>query len=87
MPSTLCFGDFTVLAKEGYNLILDKFLHYNMKRGPLIKKFDPEGYINSTKMKINFGGYQHVPYPFDDMIQNLDEEEAEIVVERYNQRL
>lgn len=68
MPSTLCFGDFTILAKEGYTMILDKLLHYNMKRGPLRKNFDPKGYINSTKMKINFGGYQHVHYPFDDMI-------------------
>lgn len=68
MPSTLCFGDFTVLAKEGYDLILDKLLQYNMKRGPPRKNFDPKGYINSARIRINFGGYQHVPYHFDDMI-------------------
>lgn len=34
MPSTLCFGDFTVLGRDGYDMVLNKLLQYNMKKIP-----------------------------------------------------
>lgn len=68
-------------------MILEKLMQYNMNKGPPRKGFDPEGYINSSRQKINFGGYDHVPYQFDDMIRNLEAEEVERVVEEYNQGL
>lgn len=49
MPATLCFSDFTVLSKEGYNRILDKLPHFNMNRAPPRKDFDPEGFIDNAK--------------------------------------
>lgn len=50
MPSTLCFGDFTVVSKEGYDLILDKLSHFNMKDAPR-KGFDLEGFIDFLSKK------------------------------------
>lgn len=32
MSSTPCFGDFTVLSKEGYDLILNKLSQFNLKK-------------------------------------------------------
>lgn len=84
MPSTLCFGDFTVLSKEGYDLILDKFLHFNLKRAPPRKGFDPKGYIDFSRKKVNLGGYDHIPYPYDDTIRNMEEKEVEVVIDEYN---
>lgn len=83
MPSTLYFGYFTVISKEGYDLILDKLLHFNLKRGPPRKGFYPEGYIDSARRKMNLGGYDHIPYQYGDLIRNMEEKEAEMVVE-YN---
>lgn len=32
IPATLCFSDFIVLAKEGYDQILGKLLDFNMNK-------------------------------------------------------
>lgn len=55
MPSTLCFKDFTILSKEGYDLILNKLLHFNLKRAPPRKGFDQEGYIDFARKKGELG--------------------------------
>lgn len=33
---------------------------------------------------MNLSGYYHIPYQFDDLIRNLEEEEVERVVNEYN---
>lgn len=34
--------------------------------------------------KVNLGGYDHIPYPYDDLIRNMEEREAERAIDEYN---
>lgn len=87
MPNTLFFGDFTVLSKEGYDLILDKLSHFNMKKATPRKGFDPKGYIYFSRKKTNLGGYVHIPYTHNDIIRNMKEREAKLAIDNYNREI
>lgn len=84
MLATLCFGDFTVLAKEGYDQILGKLMHYNMNRATPRTGFDPQGFIDHVKKMQKLSGYDHKPYPEEDVIRNLGEIDAIRAIVRYN---
>lgn len=87
IPSTLYLGDFTVLSKEEYDLILNKLSHFNMKNAPPRKGFDPEGYIGFSRKKVNLGGYVNIPYPHNDIIRNMEEREVELAIDEYNRKM
>lgn len=58
-----------------------------MKKATPRKGFDPEGYIDFARKKVNLGKYAHIPYPHDVIIRNMEEREVELAIDGYNRKM
>lgn len=83
IPNTLCFGDFTVVANEGYEKIDAKLAQYNLPLGNKREKFDAKGFIHKERLSQGLLEYEHV-FSDEDVIRNHVEASTTERITEYN---
>lgn len=88
LPSTLSFGDFTIVSAKAYQIIDRKLIEeYNLFEHYSRKNYDLEGYICSCKKKQNLGDYPHIGLEAEDVFRNMEEVEAQAIINDLNRQL
>lgn len=83
VPRLLVFSDFIVKSSKSYHLLQNKLDYYGMTLGNPRENFDPEGYVKATRTSQKLRAGIHVAQMPDDLIRNLEREEAKALRERF----
>lgn len=83
MPSTLCFGDFTIIDESGYDLVGSMLNYYGLPVGNKRKIFGPEHLISDAKISQKLKGCEH-KFDVDDVVRNCEDSQMIMRGNKYN---
>lgn len=82
LPSTLNFGDFTIVSTKAYDVINNKLMEeFNLFKHFARNNYDPKGYIHCCKKRKNLGDYLHVSLEEEDIFRNMKDAKAQELID------